>query len=205
MQSGRALGPAGDWNGDGFADVLIGEQNLEPFSPGNMFIVLGDRALPPEIHLHRPGPHAVKLVGTQNVTRLDVSTPQARDLNGDGREDFAFSERDAPHFPSDGPPSPGVVHVVYGLPPAVPFIRGDANFDGTVNISDAIFTLSFLFLGGPAPFCDDAADADDSGRLDITDAIRILDSLFLGAQTLPPPFPEEGQDLTVDSLRCLGF
>ena len=84
-------------------------------------------------------------------------------------------------------------------------MRGDANFDGVVNISDVIFTLSFLFVGGPVPLCDDAADADDNGRLDITEAIRTLNSLFLGAQMLPPPFPEEGQDSTPDSLGCLGF
>src|SRR5262249_46222175 len=204
VQSGRALGPAGDWNGDGFADFLVGEQNIEPFSPGKMFIVLGDKALPPEIHLHRPGRHALRLAGTQRTTRLDASTPRAGDLNGDGLEDFAFSEMGSPRFPSkDGVPSPGVVHVVYGIPPAVPFIRGDANFDGTVNISDAIFTLSFLFLGGFSPLCDDAADADDSGRLDISDAVRILNTLFLGTSSLPPPYPEEGEDGTTDSLRCL--
>jgi len=206
VQSGRALGPAGDFNGDGFADFLIGEQNLEPFSPGNMFLVFGDAALPPEIRLHRPGRHALRLGGTQEVTRLDVSTPRARDLNGDGREDFAFSEMGSPRFPSeDGTPSAGVVHVVYGLPLAVPFRRGDANFDADVNISDAIFILSFLFLGGPAPLCEDAADADDSGLLDITDAVRILNALFLGNASLPEPSPEAGEDPTGDELGCLGF
>ena len=84
-------------------------------------------------------------------------------------------------------------------------MRGDSNFDGVVNISDAIFTLDYLFLGGPAPYCDDAADADDSGRLDITDAVRILNHLFLGTATIPAPYPEEGRDETVDSLGCLGF
>src|SRR5262249_4662287 len=118
VQSGRAVGPAGDWNGDGFSDVLVGEQNIEAFSPGNMFIVLGDKALPQEIHLHRPGRHALRLAGTQSTTRLDASTPRAGDLNGDGLEDFAFSEMGSPRFSSkDGVPSPGVVHVVYGIPP----------------------------------------------------------------------------------------
>jgi hypothetical protein len=31
------------------------------------------------------------------------------------------------------------------------FIRGDTNGDGKIDISDAIYILQFLFLGGPAP------------------------------------------------------
>jgi hypothetical protein len=31
------------------------------------------------------------------------------------------------------------------------FVRGDANDDGEVNITDGIYILNFLFLGGPAP------------------------------------------------------
>jgi Big-like domain-containing protein/Calx-beta domain-containing protein len=33
------------------------------------------------------------------------------------------------------------------------FIRGDSNCDGTVDISDGVFTLSFLYLGGDPPCC----------------------------------------------------
>ena len=46
-------------------------------------------------------------------------------------------------FPwKDGVPSHGVLHVVYGIPPAVPFVRGDANFDDRVDLSDVIFNIS---------------------------------------------------------------
>jgi hypothetical protein len=31
------------------------------------------------------------------------------------------------------------------------FRRGDGNADGEVNITDGIFVLNFLFLGGPEP------------------------------------------------------
>jgi hypothetical protein len=206
VQSGRALGQAGDWNGDGFEDFLVGEQNIEPFDPGNMFIVLGERELPAEIRLHRPGRRAVRLAGTQRTTRLDNSTPRAADLNGDGREDFAFSETSFRDWPEpDGTFTPGAVHVVYGIPTAVPFIRGDANFDGRINISDPVFTLAFLFTGGGSPYCADAADADDSGGHNITDAIATLNHLFLGAEPLPAPYPREGEDPTADGLGCLGY
>ena len=60
-------------------------------------------------------------------------------------------------------------------PPGVRFIRGDANSDGKVNLSDAICALSFLFLGeGPcaAPRCLSALDADDTGTILLSDPIR---------------------------------
>ncbi len=41
--------------------------------------------------------------------------------------------------------------VELGDNPANEFIRGDANDDGILNISDAVFTLSFLFIGDEQP------------------------------------------------------
>jgi hypothetical protein len=80
-----------------------------------------------------------------------------------------------------------------------PFLRGDANEDGAVDVSDAVFILRFLFLGGPGPSCLDAADADDDGRLELTDAIFALNHLFLGGPPPPPPGTEvKGFDETTD-------
>ena len=77
-----------------------------------------------------------------------------------------------------------------------PFIRGDANLDGKVDMSDVILTLDHLFLGrGQAP-CLDAADADDNGALDITDPIFALRYLFLAGPAMPAPFPQPGMDPT---------
>jgi hypothetical protein len=64
------------------------------------------------------------------------------------------------------------------------FRRGDTDRSGAVELTDAIGTLNFLFLGGPAPGCPDAADADNNGVLELTDAVRALGFLFLGD---PPP------------------
>ena len=45
------------------------------------------------------------------------------------------------------------------------FRRGDANGDGTVDISDPLSILGCNFLGflGNCPTCEDAADSDDTG------------------------------------------
>ena len=85
------------------------------------------------------------------------------------------------------------------------FKRGDANADNTVNIADAIFTLGFLFGGGPAPACMDAADANDDGTVNIADAIAALGYLFGGTGDLPAPFGSCGVDPTDDVLGCVSF
>lgn len=84
-----------------------------------------------------------------------------------------------------------------------PFRRGDANDDGTVDIADPVSTLSYLFSGGAAPSCEDAADANDDGDLDIGDPITSLTWLFLGGAEPPAPGPSEcGPDPTQDALAC---
>lgn len=80
------------------------------------------------------------------------------------------------------------------------FVRGDANGDGTTDITDAVRILNFLFLGGLRPPCPDAADVADRGQVDVSSAISLLSFLFLGG--IPPrvPFPNAGLDPTPDGL-----
>ena len=87
--------------------------------------------------------------------------------------------------------------------PESPFIRGDANRDGLVELSDPVRTLGYLFLGEDdlETFCADAADTDDDGILVLTDPILVLNHLFLGGPAPLPPFPEAGLDPTSDGLR----
>jgi hypothetical protein len=88
---------------------------------------------------------------------------------------------------------------------ASPFLRGDANGDNKVDLSDAVAVLEHLFRGRtiPAlPKCFDRADADDNGRVDLSDAVRLLMHLFQGGQAPPAPFPEAGRDPTVDAFVC---
>jgi hypothetical protein len=87
-------------------------------------------------------------------------------------------------------------------PPPAPFLRGDANGDLWVDLSDALATLFFLFAGGETPPCLDAADANDDGRLDLSDPLATLESLFIGAGPLPEPSEEAGSDPTPDGLDC---
>ncbi len=104
------------------------------------------------------------------------------------------------------------------LPPYIPdrFIRGDANMDKGVNISDPIYTLNHLFGNTPMQ-CADAMDANDDGNVDISDAIHTLFYLFAGKDIPAPNIKEnpdgtltkgaqEGMDITADKLpKCNGY
>ena len=85
------------------------------------------------------------------------------------------------------------------------FIRGDANADGNRDISDAIFLLQHLFLGGTPPDCDKSADHNDDGALDISDGIYLLSALFLGGSAVSNPASTCGNDPTPDVLACPYF
>jgi hypothetical protein len=77
-----------------------------------------------------------------------------------------------------------------GVPDAcesLPFHRGDANGDGDLDISDPIFSLKYLFAGGSASACLDAADANDDGMIDLSDVVSTLEYAFKGAVSLPSP------------------
>ena len=82
------------------------------------------------------------------------------------------------------------------------FIRGDANGDRRLDVSDVVATLLALFAGRPVP-CPDAGDTDDSGVLNLTDVMRLLGYLFKGGEPLASPFPGPGVDPTEDGLGCL--
>ncbi|MEM7234755.1 MAG: dockerin type I repeat-containing protein, partial [Planctomycetota bacterium] len=83
------------------------------------------------------------------------------------------------------------------------FVRGDSNLDGAADLSDAVFTLSHLFLGGVTPTCSDAADTDGSETIDISDPIYLLRSLFAGGAFPPAPYPDCGQGPVSSGIGCL--
>ncbi len=82
------------------------------------------------------------------------------------------------------------------------FIRGDADNDGRVTLTDSIKILKHLFQGDPAPSCLDAADTNDNGDLSLTDAVYLLNHLFKGGPAPPAPYPQAGEDTTKDNLTC---
>lgn len=59
--------------------------------------------------------------------------------------------------------------------------RGDANGDGNISVGDAVYIVSYIFRGGPAPKPVLAAgDANCDGKVTVGDAVYIVSYIFRG-------------------------
>jgi len=84
--------------------------------------------------------------------------------------------------------------------PGVNFLRGDANADCAVDLSDGVSALGWLFSGDAEPGC---VDANDSGDVDLSDAVYIFGFLFLADPAPSAPGPHAcGPDPSVDEISC---
>ena len=76
------------------------------------------------------------------------------------------------------------------------FVRGDCDGDGRASgsVTDAVFLLTYNFMGGAEPPCMAACDANGDGQVSrsATDAVYMLAFSFLGGPALPSPFPACG-------------
>jgi hypothetical protein len=185
----------GDLDGDGYDDVGIVGGDLWNYA-SRAYVVFGEPNLPEELRLSNLGSHGFRILGSSDEEWFSAGLQggiSAGDLDGDGARDIAIGER---------APDGYRVVVIFGGKGVKTFIRGDADGDGRLSLTDPIRILGSLFLGGPALSCEEAADVDDSGALQITDAIALLGYLFLGAPAPPAPFPNRGADPTADLLEC---
>jgi hypothetical protein len=57
---------------------------------------------------------------------------------------------------------------------------GDANCDCSRDITDAVYLISFIFSGGPAPCMPFAGDTNGDGSVDISDAVYFIAWIFSG-------------------------
>ena len=82
------------------------------------------------------------------------------------------------------------------------FLRGDANQDLVLDLSDAIFILGFTWRSPDPPPCYDACDVNDDGWIDIADPIYLLNFLFAAGPPPLPPAGKPGLDYTPDPFDC---
>jgi Protein of unknown function (DUF1566)/Dockerin type I domain len=65
---------------------------------------------------------------------------------------------------------------------------GDANSDAAVNVSDAVHTINYVFVGGSeaSPLC--AADVNNDNSVNVSDAVYTINYVFVGgdAPDCPP-------------------
>ena len=59
-------------------------------------------------------------------------------------------------------------------------IIGDANGDGEINVSDVVYLINYLFIGGPPPQPLQAGDVNCDGTINVSDVVYLINYLFIG-------------------------
>ena len=168
------------------------EQGTFPQGPGQLIVdLLRDEGAPVSGRFVR-------------ITRLADEDLSGSDGQGNLDEGTVLSLGEVEVFDCDGGDCGG--------PPRAGFVRGDADANGSINLTDGIVILNFLFLGASSPACLDAADTDDDGgeRPTLTDAVIIFGWLFSGGRAPSEPTPDApsyaaescGLDETEDMMDC---
>jgi hypothetical protein len=62
--------------------------------------------------------------------------------------------------------------------------RGDVNGDEAINITDIVYLINYLFIGGPAPQPWETGDTNCDCAINITDVVYLINYLCIGG---PPP------------------
>jgi hypothetical protein len=60
------------------------------------------------------------------------------------------------------------------------YVCGDANGDDQANVGDAVFLISYVFNGGPAPEPIDAGNANCDEGVNVADAVYLINYVFNG-------------------------
>ena len=146
-QSGRSVSSAGDVNGDGYDDLIIGASGVgsvqgeyERFpGPGEAYVVYGG-ATGADLVLDRStldGTRGFALTGIDDGDDLGLSVSSAGDVNGDGYDDLIISANEAD---PNGDSEAGETYVVYGGARA-------PGTDGVLDLSDLDGSNGFILNG----------------------------------------------------------
>jgi hypothetical protein len=138
--TGISVSSAGDVNGDGFDDVIVGAPDGfpgdEPYGTGEAFIVFG-KANWAGTSINGAlldGTNGFRFVGIQEFDRVGNRVSTAGDLNGDGFADFIVAAASIDH--PGGTANEGETYVVFG--------KADWSGTPTIDRTDLDGTTGFL-------------------------------------------------------------
>ena len=140
--SGRSVASAGDVNGDGLADVIVGAPYADPssrFSAGSSYVIYGT-ASPSDVDLTSLGSSGFRIDGATANDSSGYSVASAGDVNGDGLAD-----------------------VIVGAPYAAPFSRSSAGSSYVIYGAASPSNVDLASLGSSGFRIDGAAADDNSG------------------------------------------
>jgi hypothetical protein len=92
---------------------------------------------------------------------------------------LAFGSPDGREYvPRMGTPhDPGSYQVCFKFRRA-PFVCGDVDGDGKVDLGDIVYLINYLYKGGPPPNPWDAGDVNDDGIINLGDLVYLINYVF---------------------------
>ncbi|MEX2648200.1 MAG: hypothetical protein WD673_04210 [Alphaproteobacteria bacterium] len=134
LLAGSGLDSAGDVNGDGFDDILVGAHGNDAGGAyaGAAYVVFGKAAGFATVDLRNPGNAAFKIVGEAAGDQMGRFVGHAGDVNGDGYDDMVVGASTA------GADDAGAAYVVFGK----------ASGFGTINLDDVALGIGGFKIAG---------------------------------------------------------
>src|SRR5262249_38428856 len=140
---GAASGPAGDFNGDGMAEGLVGiPANHQSSATGSAIVYLS------------PIARALTLKNNSGDTApyFGRELTGVGDVNSDGYDDIVVSNNTFSYLSLGGPSPSGTAAAIFQPPPfSVPIKAGDLNDDGYDDIVFGPSTPLQVLWGSPSP------------------------------------------------------
>ncbi len=172
--AGISVAGAGDINGDGINDLLLGADGGDPngvMNAGEAYVVFGtDDGFDPTLSLaDLDGPNGFTIEGVAEFDLAGFPVAGVGDINNDGFDDLAIGAREGD---VNGEENAGLTFVVFG---------SDAPFGAELELSNLDGTNGFVVNG---------IDAGDSAGLWVSDAGDVngdgIDDLAIGARFADP-------------------
>ncbi|HDS00834.1 MAG TPA: hypothetical protein ENO22_02015 [candidate division Zixibacteria bacterium] len=74
------------------------------------------------------------------------------------------------------------------------YLIGDTNNDGSINISDAVHIVNFVFISGPPPLPYESGDTNCDGYVNVSDAVWIINYVFVNGNAPGDTDGDGGED-----------